>query len=74
MRDISEKFGSTDYLRLRIGVSHPGEKTRVLAHVLGRPDSGDTELIDSAFQRGLEILPLLFDGELDKAMTRLHTE
>ena len=74
LRDISEKFGSTDYLRLRIGVSHPGEKTRVLAHVLGRPDSGDTELIDSAFQRGLEILPLLFDGELDKAMTRLHTE
>ena len=74
LRDISEKLGNTDYLRLRIGVSHPGEKTRVLSHVLGRPGSGDTELIDSALQRGLEILPLLYDGELDKAMTCLHTQ
>ena len=73
LRDISEKLGNADYLRLRIGVSHPGDKTRVLAHVLGRPDSGDTELINTALQRGLEILPLLFAGELDKAMTRLHT-
>ena len=74
LRDISEQLGSSDYLRLRIGVSHPGDKTRVLAHVLGRPDSGDTELIDSAIQKGLEALPLLFAGEPDKAMTRLHTQ
>ena len=73
LRDISEKLGDPDYLRLRIGVGHPGNKTRVLAHVLGRPDHDDAELIDSALQKGLEILPLLFAGELDKAMTRLHT-
>ena len=74
LRDISEKLGYSDYLRLRIGVSHPGSKTRVLAHVLGRPDQDDAELIESALQKGLEILPLLFAGELDKAMTRLHTQ
>lgn len=73
LRDISEKLGDSDYLRLRIGVSHPGDRTRVLAHVLGRPDSGDTDLIDGAIQKGLEALPLLFAGEPDKAMTRLHT-
>ncbi len=73
LRDISEKLGDSDYLRLRIGVSHPGDKTRVLAHVLGRPDGGDTELIGSAIDKGLEALPLLFAGEPDKAMTRLHS-
>ena len=73
LRDICETLGSPDFLRLRIGVSHPGDKSRVLAHVLGRPDSGDTELISNALQEGLEILPLLFAGELDKAMTHLHT-
>ena len=71
--DISTTLGVSDYLRLRIGVSHPGDKTRVLAHVLGRPDSDDTELINSALQRGMEILPLLCAEELDKAMTRLHS-
>lgn len=74
LRDISEKLGNTDYLRLRIGVGHPGNKTGVLAHVLGRPDHDDAGLIDNALQKGLEVLPLLFAGELDKAMTRLHTE
>ena len=74
LRDISETLGASEYLRLRIGVSHPGDKTRVLAHVLGRPDSGDTELINQALQRGMEILPFLFSEELDRAMTRLHTQ
>ena len=74
LRDISEKLGDSDYLRLRIGVSHPGDKTRVLAHVLGRPDGGDTELIGKAIDKGLEALPLLFAGETGKAMTRLHTQ
>ncbi len=74
LRDISATLGASDYLRLRIGVSHPGDKTRVLAHVLGRPGSDDTVLINNALQKGQEILPLLFAGELDKAMTRLHTQ
>ena len=74
LRDISEQLGGSDYLRLRIGVSHPGDKDRVLAHVLGRPDRGDTALIGNAIDKGLEVLPLLFAGEPDKAMTRLHTQ
>ena len=74
LRDISEQLGGSDYLRLRIGVSHPGDKNQVLAHVLGKPDSGDTELIDNAIHIGLEALPLLFAGEPDKVMTRLHTQ
>ena len=73
LRDISEKLDDSDYLRLRIGISHPGDKSKVLAHVLGRPDSADTALISDAIQKGLEILPLLYAGEHDKAMTRLHT-
>ncbi len=74
LRDISEKLGDSDYLRLRIGISHPGDKSKVLAHVLGRPDRDDTALISDAIQKGLEALPLLFAGEQDKAMTRLHTQ
>ena len=74
LSDISEKLGDRDYLRLRIGVGHPGDKDRVLNHVLGRPDSDDTALIEQAIQSGLEIMPLLFAGELEKAMNRLHSK
>ncbi|MCY4153918.1 MAG: aminoacyl-tRNA hydrolase [Gammaproteobacteria bacterium] len=71
--DISEKLGGRNYLRLRIGVSHPGDKSRVLAHVLGRPAREDATQIEQALQSGLEIMPLLFAGELEKAMHRLHS-
>lgn len=73
LRDIDRALGSPDYLRLRIGVGHPGHKTAVLAHVLGAPGSAEAELIDAALQRGLDILPMLFAGETDQAMTRLHS-
>lgn len=74
LRDISEKLGGGDYLRLRIGVGHPGDKSRVTPHVLSRPAAAETELIDGAIERGLAIMPLLFAGEMERAMTRLHTD
>lgn len=73
LRDISEKLGGADYLRLRIGVGHPGDKARVTPHVLSRPAAAETALIDGAIERGLALMPLLFAGELERAMTRLHT-
>lgn len=73
LRDISEKLGGADYLRLRIGVGHPGDKDRVTPHVLSRPAAAETALIDGAIERGLALMPLLFEGELERAMTRLHT-
>ena len=74
LRDISEKLGGGDYLRLRIGVGHPGDKSRVTPHVLSRPAAAETALIDGAMEKGMAIMPLLFAGELERAMTRLHTD
>lgn len=73
LRDISEKLGGGDYLRLRIGVGHPGDKSRVTPHVLSRPAAAETALIDGAIDRGMALMPLLFAGELERAMTCLHT-
>lgn len=73
LRDISEKLGGGNCLRLRIGVGHPGDKSRVTPHVLSRPAAAETALIDEAIERGMGIMPLLFAGELERAMTRLHT-
>lgn len=72
LRDVSEKLGDDGYLRMRIGVGHPGRKDAVTSHVLGRPADADAALIDAALQRGLEILPLLYAGEAGTAMTRLN--
>jgi PTH1 family peptidyl-tRNA hydrolase len=73
LRDIISHCGG-DFLRLRIGIGHPGDKSLVTNFVLKPPGSTERELIENALpaaQRAIEIL--LRDG-LEKAMHFLHTD
>jgi len=73
IRDIMEQSGNGDFMRMRIGVGHPGNKDDVVQHLLhDKPSSDDQSLIDSAIERALEVMPLVFNGELNKAMTKLN--
>lgn len=72
LRDIIEQTGGNGFLRLRIGVGHPGHSSQVHDYVLHRPDSGQQRILDSAIESALEIMPLVLDGQLNKAMTILH--
>ncbi len=72
LRDIISQLGSKDFLRLRIGVDHPGNKDDVIDYVLHRPGRDDRNKIDDAIKRGLEVMPLVFSGEMNKAMTLLN--
>lgn len=73
VRDIIEKLGSREFLRLRIGVGHPGRREAVVSHVLGYPGGDERELIQSAIERGLKVMDLMFSGERERAMTLLHS-
>jgi len=75
LRDLIAKLGNGDFLRLRIGIGHPGPgaKCAVSSYVLGRPDAGDRALIDRAIGEALEVLDEVIAGNFDAAMKRLHT-
>jgi PTH1 family peptidyl-tRNA hydrolase len=73
LRDITAQFGTNQYLRLRIGIGHPGSSALVTPYVLGRPSADDREAILSAIEDALRALPLVLDGELQKAMNQLHS-
>lgn len=73
VRDVIKHCGA-DFLRLRIGVGHPGEKTRVRGYVLKR-GSGDVEAaVEKNINDAIDVLPLLIDGDLNAAMKKLHTK
>ena len=74
LRDIINKTGSLDFMRLRIGVGHPGSRDSVTPHVLGRPCQEDKKLIDESLDNSLNVMSLVFKGELEKAMQELHTD
>jgi len=73
LRDTINHLGDKDFFRLRVGIGHPGDRDQVINYVLHRPSLPDKDLIEAANQRTLEVMPLVFEGRLDKAMQALHT-
>ena len=73
LQDVIACVGS-NFMRLRIGVGHPGFRDAVISYVLNRPGVEDRSLIDSAMDRALKVMPCLFAGQDQRAMTELHTE
>lgn len=74
LRDIIQQLGSQDFIRLRIGIGHPGDRDAVTPYVLARPGRADEAAIIEAIVAALDILPSLLRGELEKAMQDLHTQ
>lgn len=72
LRDIVDHLGSNEFVRLRLGIGHPGRADLVTDYVLSAPSRSDRTLIDDAISAALPVIPLLLNGELQKAMNRLH--
>jgi len=73
LRSIQQELGGAGFLRLRLGIGHPGSKELVTPYVLGRPPAEEEARIREAVARALEVLPELMAGDLQRAMHRLHT-
>ncbi|RPH96775.1 MAG: aminoacyl-tRNA hydrolase [Lysobacterales bacterium] len=73
LRDIFRHTADHNFLRLRIGIGHPGTRDAVTGYVLSRANAEQERLIFSALDRALAVLPDLLDGDLADAMKELHT-
>lgn len=75
LRDIERHLGTRDYLRLRIGVGHPGNANRVSGYLTsGRPSAEDQRVIAEAMLEARDALPLVLQGDVPRAMKALHTK
>jgi PTH1 family peptidyl-tRNA hydrolase len=73
LRDIIRHCGP-DFLRLRLGVGHPGEKHQVTNYVLKRGSSDTEAAIDRDIDDAIAVMPELVDGNIPAAMKQLHTK
>lgn len=74
LRDIIEKLGSRDFVRLRIGIGHPGDASQVTNYVLKNAPAEERSKTDDAIARACYQLPTILAGEFELAMNHLHTE
>lgn len=73
LRDIIRHCGE-GFMRLRIGVGHPGDKDRVTGYVLGRAPAEVQQLLDRAVDEAADVIPVLIGRGLNEAMKELHTQ
>lgn len=73
IRDVMAHCGR-DFMRLRIGVGHPGEKDKVTGYVLKRGSSDVEAAVDKNIDAAIDVIPLLMDDGLNAAMKKLHTK
>jgi len=74
LRDIIQRCGGNGFSRLRLGIGHPGDRSRVTGHVLSKVSSDDQRAIEDAIAAAMDVLPQVVAGDFQKAMTRLHTD
>jgi PTH1 family peptidyl-tRNA hydrolase len=73
LRDLIPKLGGNDFMRLRIGIGHPGHRDDVTGHVLKPAPRDERATIDAAIDVALQVLPDIVAGNTDRAMKELHT-
>lgn len=73
LRDLIQHCGK-DFMRLRIGVGHPGQKDQVTGYVLQRAASDVDAILQKSVDEAVDIIPVLIERGLDEAMKALHTK
>ncbi|MFN2337803.1 MAG: aminoacyl-tRNA hydrolase [Gammaproteobacteria bacterium] len=73
LRDIISALGGNGFLRLRIGIGHPGHRDDVVEYVLRKASRQDEGLIEQSIDAALGVVPLLLAGEVERAMHQLHS-
>ena len=74
LRDIISKMGNNkEFYRLRVGIGHPGDKSKVTGFVLGKAPAKEQENIDAAVDEAVRCMDMLLKDGLNKAQNRLHS-
>ncbi|MGH7103989.1 MAG: aminoacyl-tRNA hydrolase [Acetobacteraceae bacterium] len=72
LRSIDRALGDQGYWRVRLGIGHPGEKARVLGHVLGDFSRADRdEWLETLLGALAREAPLLVAGRPEEFMSKL---
>jgi PTH1 family peptidyl-tRNA hydrolase len=71
LRSMDRVLGTQEYWRVRLGIGHPGQKERVMGHVLGDFAKGDRDWLLPLLDAVADAAPLLVQGKPEDFMTKV---
>ena len=74
LKDISNKIGSLKFLRLRIGIGHPGSKDEVTNWVLNKFTPNEKKQLIESYSKFVEVFELITSKKIQEAQKLLHTK
>jgi len=74
LRHIIQQCGAKNFYRLRLGIGHPGHKSKVASYVLQRANSDDETAINISIKETLDYFNELLQGKFQFVMNKLHTD
>ncbi|MGI9263203.1 MAG: aminoacyl-tRNA hydrolase [Woeseiaceae bacterium] len=73
LRDVIQHCGR-EFMRVRIGVGHPGHKDQVTSYVLKKASSDVEAAMNKNVDEAADVIPLLVEEGLEATMKKLHTQ
>lgn len=73
LKSLTAHLGN-DYMRVRIGIGHPGHRERVIGHVMRDFAKADMEWLEPVLAAMSDAAPILAKGEKDKFQTQVAHE
>ena len=74
LRDIIRGLGDNKgFIRLRVGIAHPGKSKDVTKYVLAKPSKKDKELLKEKMKASINSLEIYLNEGLEKATLNLHS-
>ncbi len=72
LKSIVSHLGSNNFLRLRIGIGHPGHASMVANYVLKKAPKEEEDQIFDSIYRARQLLADFVSGNYEQAMNELH--
>jgi len=74
LKSITTCLGSADFMRVRMGIGKPSDRTPIEDYVLQRFDSGETDLLQQIVYLAAEAVTDIVKSDMQQAMAKYHTK
>ncbi len=72
LRSITQHIGTTEYIRLRIGIGKPPATQVGSEYILRKPGKDERAVLDAAVEEAADAIELLAEGAVDAAMAKVN--